>query len=177
MSWHRMMWLSVQNVSWTLSPNLLVEKGRPDENLRPGESAIGIGGRWSLVVKEDGKSEYLLFLGQREISSIAAIIHEKWESINASEAVPTEGKKAGKAKKQAAQNADPELKKALDKVLMAARPWMLRCSGACWLTCRRKTRTPLVRLPTLSRPIPSSANSISTPPWMISSPKTPPAPT
>lgn len=69
-----------------------------------------------LTVKEDGKSEYLLFLGQREISSIANIIDEKWDSIAASNTAPAEGKKPGKAKKQAAQNADPELKKALDKV-------------------------------------------------------------
>ena len=69
-----------------------------------------------LTVKEDGKTEYLLFLGQREISSIAAVIHEKWETITTSEKVPAESKKPGKAKKQAAQSADPELKKALDKV-------------------------------------------------------------
>ncbi|MDP2760874.1 MAG: type I-E CRISPR-associated protein Cas7/Cse4/CasC [Sideroxyarcus sp.] len=69
-----------------------------------------------LTVKEDGKSEYLLFLGQREVSSIANIIDEKWDSIAASDTAPAEGKKLGKAKKQAAQNADPELKKALDKV-------------------------------------------------------------
>lgn len=69
-----------------------------------------------LTVKEDGKSEYLLFLGQREISSIAEIINEKWDSISAADTTPAEGKKPGKAKKQAAQNADPELKKALDKV-------------------------------------------------------------
>ena len=69
-----------------------------------------------LTVKEDGKSEYLLFLGRREISSIAHIIDEKWDSIAASDTAPAEGKKPGKAKKQAAQNADPELKKALDKV-------------------------------------------------------------
>jgi CRISPR system Cascade subunit CasC len=69
-----------------------------------------------LTVKDDGKSEYLLFLGQREISSVASIIHEKWDYINASERAPVEGKKPGKAKKQAAQGADPELKKALDRV-------------------------------------------------------------
>ncbi len=45
-------------------------------------------------MKEDGKSEYLLFLGQREISGIADIIHEKWDSITASETAPAEGKKA-----------------------------------------------------------------------------------
>jgi CRISPR system Cascade subunit CasC len=69
-----------------------------------------------LAVKDDGKSEYLLFLGQREIAAVAKVILEKWESIAAPAAAPVEGKKAGKAKKQAAQNADPELKKALDKV-------------------------------------------------------------
>jgi CRISPR system Cascade subunit CasC len=69
-----------------------------------------------LTVKEDGKTEYLLFLGKREISSIANIIDEKWDSIVVSDTTPAEGKKPGKAKKQAAQNADPELQKALDKV-------------------------------------------------------------
>lgn len=69
-----------------------------------------------LTVKDDGKSQYLLFLGQREIANVANIIHEKWEAITPSDAAPAEGKKAGKAKKQAAQDADPGLKKALDKV-------------------------------------------------------------
>ena len=69
-----------------------------------------------LTVKDDGKNEYLIFIGQREISKIADIIHEKWDSIVAAEAPPAEGKKPGKAKKQAAQGADPELRKALDKV-------------------------------------------------------------
>lgn len=69
-----------------------------------------------LTVKEDGKSEYLLFLGQREISMVADVIYDKWDSITPAEASAEEGKKAGKAKKQAAQGADPELRKALDKV-------------------------------------------------------------
>jgi len=69
-----------------------------------------------LTVKDDGKSEYLLFLGQREISGVADIIHEKWDTITPSVAPPDEGKKPGKAKKQAALSADPELKKALEKV-------------------------------------------------------------
>ena len=92
----------------------LVEKGRPEaeatEKVRQALAAL------ELSVKEDGKSEYLLFLGQREIANIASIIHEKGDSITATEAPPPEGKKAGKSKKQAAQTADPELKKALDKV-------------------------------------------------------------
>ncbi len=69
-----------------------------------------------LTVKDDGKSEYLLFLGQREISAVAKVILDKWNSIAAPDAAPVEGKKAGKAKKQAAQNADPDLKKALLEV-------------------------------------------------------------
>jgi CRISPR system Cascade subunit CasC len=69
-----------------------------------------------LSVKEDGKSEYLLFLGKREISEIARIISEQWDSVTAFAKAPTEGKKPGKAKKQAAQSADPKLKKALEKV-------------------------------------------------------------
>ena len=67
-------------------------------------------------MKKDGKSEYLLFLGKREISDIADIIDKKWNSVTAFAKAPTEGKKPGKAKKQAAQSANPELKKALEKV-------------------------------------------------------------
>lgn len=92
----------------------LVAKGRAEaevsEKVRLALAAM------ELTLKDDGKSEYLLFLGQREVSSIANIIDEKWDSIAASDTVPAEGKKPGRAKKQAAQNADPELKKALDKV-------------------------------------------------------------
>ena len=92
----------------------LIEKGRDAseaaEKARLALAAI------ELSIKDDGKSQYLLFLGLREIAHIAGIIHEKWDSITAVEAAPAEGKKPGKAKKQAALSADPELKKALDKV-------------------------------------------------------------
>lgn len=92
----------------------LVDKGRPEaEAAEKTHLALAA---MELVVKDDGKTQYLLFLGKREIDNIANIIHEKWNSITASEATPTEGKKASKAKKQAAKNADPELKAALDKV-------------------------------------------------------------
>lgn len=92
----------------------LVAKGRP-ENEATEKSRLALAAM-ELTIKEDGKSEYLLFLGQREVSGIAGIIHEKWDALVPSEAAPTEGKKVGKAKKKAAQSADPELKTALDKV-------------------------------------------------------------
>lgn len=85
------------------------------------ESEVSEKGRAALAavelgVKDDGKSEYLLFLGQREIGEVARIVHEQWEGIGASDSSPEEGKKAGKAKKQAAKAAPPELKRALDSV-------------------------------------------------------------
>lgn len=92
----------------------LLEKGRTEAEAA--EKARLALAAMELSVKDDGKSEYLLFLGRREISNIASIIDEKWETITASEIADTEGKKPGKAKKQAAKNADPELKKALDRV-------------------------------------------------------------
>lgn len=73
-------------------------------------------GSVELSIKEDGKSQYLLFLGQQEISSLAEVIHDKWDSIVVPETEPVEGKRSGKAKKQASQGANPELKKALFKI-------------------------------------------------------------
>jgi CRISPR system Cascade subunit CasC len=69
-----------------------------------------------LAVKDEGKTEYLLFLGHREIAGIADVVDEKWDALVAPEAPLVEGKKPGKAKKQAAQGIDPEIRKALEKV-------------------------------------------------------------
>lgn len=92
----------------------LTEKGRLEtEAIEKARLALAA---MELTVKEDGKNEYLLFLGKREVSGIAGIIDEKWNTITAASTAAAEGKKPGKTKKQAAQNADPELKKALDKV-------------------------------------------------------------
>lgn len=92
----------------------LVEKGRVETEAK--EKVCLALAAMELTIKGDEKSECLMFLGKREISDIANVIHEKWSSISASDTAPTEGKKPGKAKKQAAQSADPELKKALEKV-------------------------------------------------------------
>lgn len=91
-----------------------MDKTRTDpetrEKVRLALAAVELG------VKEDGKSEYLLFLGHREISEIARIVHEQWGAIGSAKTAPAEGKKAGKAKKQAAKGADPKLKGALEAV-------------------------------------------------------------
>lgn len=92
----------------------LEEKGR--EGVAAREKAKLALAAMEITVKDDGKTEYLLFLGKREIMALADIIHEKWDKISTADEPPAEGKKAGKPKKQAAQSADPELKKALEKV-------------------------------------------------------------
>jgi CRISPR system Cascade subunit CasC len=92
----------------------LIDKGRAkaeaEEKARLALAAT------KLNVKEDGKSEYLLFLGRREVSNLADIINQKWDVITASNTEVENDKKKGKVKKQAAQSADPELKEALEKV-------------------------------------------------------------
>jgi CRISPR system Cascade subunit CasC len=82
-----------------------------DEKVRQAFAAI------ELTIKEDGKNQYLLFLGKREIEAAADVIEKYWKDIKAE--TPSEDKKdkkAGKAKKDAAKDASPELKKALEKV-------------------------------------------------------------
>lgn len=69
-----------------------------------------------LSVKGDGKTEYLLFLGKREIASLADVIDKKWDSIISIQPPVGEEKKTGKAKKQAVQGANADLKKALEKI-------------------------------------------------------------
>lgn len=63
----------------------------------------------------DEKSQYLLFLGQQEIDRLAKVIDSRWEMIQLPKKA-VEGEKP-KSKKKTAQNADPELKKAMDAVL------------------------------------------------------------
>lgn len=78
-----------------------------------------------LSIEEDGKSQYLLFLGEREITKITGIVNEKWDSIaeiveddeSDDQSANKKSKNAKKAKKAKAKGADPELKKALLNVL------------------------------------------------------------
>lgn len=100
---------------WDAVITILVEKKNRPQKEAADKARLALAAM-ELTIKDDGKSEYLIFLGQREISQVAEIIHDKWDSITAVETPPAEGKKPGKAKKQAAQSADPALRKALDKV-------------------------------------------------------------
>jgi CRISPR system Cascade subunit CasC len=92
----------------------LVARGRPEEAAH--EKAALAFGAVELGVKDDGKSEYLMFLGKREIAELARVIDERWDMLTSSDSGSAEGTKGGKAKKQAAKSADPSLKKALDAV-------------------------------------------------------------
>lgn len=92
----------------------LLEKGRGEEEAK--EKIKSVLGAMGLKVKQEEKTEYLLFLGQQEIDKIANIINEKWETITTSEKEPTDEKKQGKGKKKVVQNADPALKEVLNKV-------------------------------------------------------------
>lgn len=99
--------------------SLLVVQGHPEEESRK-KVKLALAAVKLTVKEDDNKTQYLLFLGQREIQCIARVIHEKWDVI-----VPPEengeSKKAGKAKKDAAKQADPELKKSLEAVFDGGR--------------------------------------------------------
>lgn len=69
----------------------------PDEAAYKIEAALAAAG---LKLKEDGKTEYLLFLGESEIANLASLIDEHWDELVVTEA--GEGKKAKKAAKAAA---------------------------------------------------------------------------
>ena len=137
---------------------ILVERGR-DSALSSEKTRFGLAAV-ELTIKDDNKSEYLLFLGKREIQEVARILDEKWDSIVTSNPADGEGKKAGKAKKDAAKNADPELKRALDKVFNGGKALV-----ACWPICQKRIRMPPAKWPIPSQHIPWNGSLISIPPW------------
>ena len=75
-----------------------------------------------LAVKEDGKTEYLLFLGEREIAALADIVHAHWEAIPAESApvdtdAATSGGKKTKTKNKGNEQIGKEIQDVLKKVL------------------------------------------------------------
>lgn len=63
------------------------------------ETALAAAG---LKLKDDGKTEYLLFLGEREIAGFAALIEQYWEEL----APPAGGEKKGKKEARASAPAE-----------------------------------------------------------------------
>ena len=80
----------------------LLELGREDAGTRI-EAALAAAG---LKVKEDGKTEYLLFLGQGEIEAFAQLIHSHWDLLTAAPAAD-----AKKSKKEAKASLPAEIVK------------------------------------------------------------------
>lgn len=77
---------------------LLVDRGRPAE-LAPSVTEAGLG-LLDLKVAKEGKTEYLLFLGQREVTAIAGFCDAQWDALAAS-AGGTKGAKKGGRDEQA----------------------------------------------------------------------------
>jgi len=85
--------------------NALAGKREPAETLAKAEIALSY---VKLQTAEGGKTQYLLFLGSREISALAAVIDEYWDQIVAADESDAE-KPKGKAKKAAANSAPKEV--------------------------------------------------------------------
>ena len=87
-------------------------KRDPTETLAKAEIALSY---VKLKAAERGRTQYLLFLGRREISALAETIDELWEQIVAAEEADTE-KLKGKAKKAAANSAPKEVQARIESV-------------------------------------------------------------
>lgn len=68
-----------------------------------------------LKLGDDGKTEYLLFLGRREIDAFAELIHSHWDALAPAASPPAE--KAKRSKKEAKAAAPEEVVKAATKLL------------------------------------------------------------
>lgn len=80
----------------------LLQLGRTEDTDSRIELALAAAG---LKLKDDGKTEYLLFLGQGEIQALARLIDQHWVAL-AAPVTATEGKKS---KKEAKASAPPEV--------------------------------------------------------------------
>lgn len=90
----------------------LAGKREPAEVLSKAEIALSY---VKLKAAEGGKTQYLLFLGQREITALADAIDEFWEQIVAA-AEPDEEKPKGKAKKAAASSAPKDVQARIESI-------------------------------------------------------------
>lgn len=71
----------------------------PEQAAARVEAALGAAG---LKVKDDGKTEYLLFLGESEVSRFASLVEQHWDDLSAaSEKAPAKDAKDAKEEKGA----------------------------------------------------------------------------
>ncbi|MBA3416377.1 MAG: type I-E CRISPR-associated protein Cas7/Cse4/CasC [Chloroflexia bacterium] len=88
----------------------LTERGHSPDDARPVIQALLAGANFA--VKDDGKTEYLLFLGEREIAAMAELAATHWETLRAvtgpapGDAAPG-GRPSARASKSAGKNAVP----------------------------------------------------------------------
>jgi CRISPR system Cascade subunit CasC len=92
--------------------DLLGDKRAKDETLAKAEIALAY---VKLKAIEGGKTQYLLFLGQKEIAALADAIHQFWDQI-VPEAKEAGGKTKGKGKKAAAGSAPKEVHDRIDSI-------------------------------------------------------------
>lgn len=81
------------------------------------QAAIQAGIQGLGLTLEDGKTQYLIFLGANELDKIAQIIHESWDELSVIVSESSDGKKAKEAKKAAKDAVPDEVKKALSKAM------------------------------------------------------------
>lgn len=94
----------------------LAGKRDPEEARRKAERALSY---VKLKAADNGKTQYLLFLGRREIAALADTIDQHWELIvESDEPQPEDGaaKKKAKTKKDAAGGAPKEVKDQLEAI-------------------------------------------------------------
>ncbi len=91
--------------------NRLADRHDRDEALEKAKIALSY---VKLKPSDDDKSQYLLFLGQREIQALADTIHEEWEAIVAT--TDDEDDKKKKNKKAAATGAPKEVLKRIANI-------------------------------------------------------------
>ena len=91
----------------------LIARGRPADSTRPVvETALSA---LKLGTDEDGRSEYLLFLGSDEVERLIDTVDEHWDALLA--ASPTDGKRA----KKKSADVEKAIVSALDAVLGGSR--------------------------------------------------------
>ena len=94
--------------------DILKEKRDRAEALSKAETALSY---VKLNSAEGGKTQYLLFLGQKEIATLAKTIDQYWDQIVSSENDSgEEGKKKKKSKKAAAGDAPKQVKDRIDDI-------------------------------------------------------------